>query len=352
MTERDHREAGREEPAPASRVDRREFLRRAGWSVGLSAAAAYLALAPERWPLSRRDFDGARAAADRPLKRLPVGGYAVDAAPGAAALGIARGENWRAMIRAAVDAIGGLDHFVRPGDVVVIKPNAAFGRAPALGATTNPEVLAALVALLREAGAREIRVADNPIESPRACFERSGLAAAAVASGARLMVPGPRSFVELETPGAALIPRWPVFWEPLRGADKVIGLAPVKDHNLAGASLSAKNWYGLLGGRRNQFHQDIHTIIADLVQMMRPTFVLLDGSRVLRRNGPTGGNLDDVESGRTIVASRDALAADAWAWTELLGRATPPPAYLELARARGLGDPDWRGRPWREVQVG
>ena len=39
-------------------------------------------------------------------------------------------------------------------------------------------------------------------------------------------------------------------------ATKVIGVAPVKDHNLCRASMTTKNWYGLLGGRRNQFHQD------------------------------------------------------------------------------------------------
>ncbi len=336
----------------AGRLDRREFIRRVGLTTGLAAAASYLALAPPRWPLSLRDPDGRRALRPEPPRRLPEGGFAVAPPAGAAALGVARGEKWREMIRAAVDAIGGLGHYVRPGDVVVVKPNVAFGRAPALGATTNPEVLAALVELLREAGAREVRVADNPIESPRACFEKTGLARAAAAAGARVMVPGPRSFEDLATPGAALIPRWPFFWEPFRGADKVIGLAPVKDHNLAGASLAAKNWYGLLGGRRNQFHQDIHAIIADLVQMMRPTFILLDGSRVLLRNGPTGGSLGDVVAGRTIVAARDALVADAWAWTGLLGRTDPPPAYLEVARARGLGDPDWRRQPLREVQVG
>lgn len=333
-------------------MDRRTFLKRVGWSVGLSAAASYLALAPERWPLSLRDPTGERGRPPEPVRRLPAGGFAVAPRAGAAALGIARGEKWREMLRAALDAVGGLARYVRPGDVVVVKPNVAFGRAPALGATTNPEVLAALIELLREAGAREVRVADNPIESPAAAFAKTGIQAAASAAGARVMLPGPDAFETLVTPGAELIPRWPFFWAPFRGADKVIGLAPVKDHNLSGASLATKNWYGLLGGRRNQFHQDVHTIIADLAQMIRPTLVILDGSRVLRRNGPTGGSLDDVAAGRTIVAARDSLAADAWAWSELLGRPDPPPDYLERARARGLGDPDWRRQLVREVQVG
>ena len=71
------------------------------------------------------------------------------------------------MVRGAIDAIGGIGRFVQRGDVVVIKPNVAFERPAVLGATTHPEVLTALIHLVREAGAAEIRVADTPIESPQ-----------------------------------------------------------------------------------------------------------------------------------------------------------------------------------------
>jgi uncharacterized protein (DUF362 family) len=133
----------------------------------------------------------------------------------------------------------------------------------------------------------------------------------------------------------------------------VIGLAPVKDHNLCRASMTTKNWYGLLGGRRNQFHQDIHGIIADLALMLRPTFVVLDGSRVLFRSGPTGGSLGDVKQGHTMIASTDSLCADAFGWDNLLERQGEKlPAYFERSVARKLGDPNWKGRHVKEVQVG
>ena len=53
--------------------------------------------------------------------------------------------------------------------------------------------------------------------------------------------------------------------------------------------MTMKNWYGLLGGRRNQFHQHIHSIVSDFALMMKPTLVILDGMNVLMSNGPTGG---------------------------------------------------------------
>jgi uncharacterized protein (DUF362 family) len=274
-------------------------------------------------------------------------------APSVAGLGVAHGTKIPEMLRAAIDAIGGIQRFISRGDVVVIKPNVAFERPAALGATTNPEVLSALIGIVREAGAREIRVADNPIESPESCFARSGIRAATEAAGARLYLPGPGEFQLLGTPGATWIERWPFFWGPFDGANKVIGVSPIKDHNLCRASMTTKNWYGLLGGRRNQFHQDIHGIIADLALMLRPTFVVLDATRVLFRSGPTGGSLGDVKAGHTIVASRDSLAADAYGWDQLLERKGEAlPAYFEKAAARQLGEPDWRKLSLREVSVG
>lgn len=334
-------------------AERRRFLKQAGIVAGLAAGATWASLAPPSWPLSLRDPDGERGKPREESLRLPDSGFAVEKSATAPVLGIARGDNIDAMVRAAVDNIGGISRFVKPGDVVVIKPNVAFERVAALGATSNPEVMKSLIRMVREAGAEEVRVADNPIESPEACFARSGIRKAALAEEARIFLPTSGSFETLNVPGATWIENWPFFWRPFRGADKVIGLAPVKDHNLCAASMTTKNWYGLLGGRRNQFHQDIHGIISDLALMLRPTFVLLDGTRVLFRSGPTGGSLSDVRPGRTIVASTDSLACDSFGWDDLLGRKGQElPEYFAKATARGLGEPDWKSVPHKESQIG
>lgn len=337
-------------------AERRAFLKQLG-AVGLLAlGAGWAALAPSRWPLSLRDPDGERGKPDGNTFRLPDGGFRVQESAVLPVLGIARGaqlDNVDLAVRAAIEAIGGIGRFIQSGDVVVIKPNVAFERAAALGATTNPDVLKALIHLVREAGAREVRVADNPIESPESCFLRSGIRQAAVDAGARVYLPTPADFETLHVPGAKWIENWPFFWNPFRGAHKVIGVAPVKDHNLCGASMTTKNWYGLLGGRRNQFHQDIHGIITDLALMMAPTFVLLDGTRVMFRSGPTGGSLSDIYEGNTVVASTDSLAADAFGWDELLDRRDKErPAYFEKAASKGLGNADWRSVSQKQVQAG
>ena len=359
----ERRRARRDEPEPSAqeleqqrdhqRIERRALLKGALGLGGAVAAAGWVSLAPPGWPLSLRDPDGERGKPTATVRSLPEGGFRVPDAPSVADLGVAHGTQLKPMLLAALDALGGIGRFIQRGDVVVIKPNVAFERPAALGATTNPEVLTALIEIVREAGAKEIRVADNPIESPSSCFVRSGIQAATQAAGARLFLPTPEEFALLGTPGATWIERWPFFWGPFVGANKVIGVSPIKDHNLCRASMTTKNWYGLLGGRRNQFHQDIHGIIADLALMLRPTFVVLDATRVLFRSGPTGGSLGDVKPGHTVVVSRDSLAADAYGWDNLLERQGEAlPAYFAKCAARQLGQPDWRQLALREVSVG
>ena len=120
-----------------------------------------------------------------------------------------------------------------------------------------------------------------------------------------------------------------MFYRPFREATKVIGISPVKDHNLCKATVTMKNWYGLLGNPRNQFHQNIHGIISDFALMMKPTLVIADGRKLLMRNGPTGGSLNDVKKGDTIVVGTDHTAVDSWCVTRLLEKPRHEIIYLD-----------------------
>ena len=73
-----------------------------------------------------------------------------------------------------------------------------------------------------------------------------------------------------------------------------------------------KNWYGLLGNPRNQFHQNIHGIISDFALMMKPTLVIADGRKLLMRNGPTGGSLNDVKKSDAIIVGTDHVGLDSY----------------------------------------
>jgi uncharacterized protein (DUF362 family) len=104
-----------------------------------------------------------------------------------------------------------------------------------------------------------------------------------------------------------------------------------------------KNWIGITDKKRNLFHADLDGSIAALAALMRPTLTVVDASRILMRNGPRGGNLDDVKVTDALALSTDPVALDCWA-TELLGARIADIKYLKLAADRGLGELGYRDK--------
>ncbi len=321
--------------------ERRRFLLRLAQTGALAvgAAAAFKFFYDPVGPLtlSRRRSE---------VEALP--GWALPDMP--PSMAIVRGPDRRRTLEAAVEALGGASRFIQRGDRVLLKVNAAFATPADLGATTHPELVEALVTLCLKAGASEVMVADNPINNAESCFRLTGIGAAAERAGARVILPRANAFMPYSLDGGQLIRQWPLFYEPLARATKVIGVAPIKHHNRSGASMTMKNWYGLLGGRRNVFHQDINTIILELARMIRPTLVVLDGTLVMVRNGPTGGSLSDLARGDILIVSTDQVAADTYGATKLgLTPANLP--YLAMAEAAGVGTRNYRSLTLYEEEV-
>ncbi|MDP9149569.1 MAG: DUF362 domain-containing protein, partial [Myxococcota bacterium] len=250
------------------------------------------------------------------------------------------------LVRRAVDALGGMAKFVSRGDVVVVKPNIGWDRMPIHAANTNPDVVAAVIKLAYDAGAKKVVVADGSCNDPNRCFQRSGIWRAAYALGAQVVLPQEHHFRTMRLKGDVL-DEWPVF-TTLVEADKVINVPVAKHHNLAKYTAAMKNWYGVLGGRRNRLHQSIDLSIADLATFMRPSLVIVDAWRVLMRNGPQGGNVDDARDMHTILATVDQVAADAYGCT-LIGQRPENLPYLAMGEQRGLGTSRWESLRVKEV---
>lgn len=325
---------------PGGDDGRRAFVKRLWQS--LLAAAGISALGFTLW--DRKGPTG--QASQRP--QLQIDSFAVTEQAGK--ISVASGSDRRRSLQAALAALGGMDKFVRPGDRVLLKVNAAFATPPALGATTHPDLVAEMVALCIAAGAAHVAVTDNPINDPASCFELTGIGPAARKAGARLMLPRPDRFEPFSLKGGRLIRNWPVLGAPLRWADKVIGMAPVKDHHRSGASMAMKNWYGLLGGRRNIFHQQIHTIISELAMMVRPTLVVLDGTQSMIANGPTGGALADLKATNTLIVGTDQVAVDTLG-ANLLGKTVGDLPHLKLAAEAGAGTTDYQSLNPVEIEA-
>lgn len=321
--------AGKGRPEPLSR---RDFLLRLAGAGAAAVAVGGLGLA-------LRDPSGP-AAMENARTLTTLGDFAAPAPQaGKPRLAEVHGTDRATMFKAGVAALGGMGAFIAKGDTVLLKVNAVIASPAILGATTSPELVTAVADACREAGAAKVFVADNPINNPESCFEVSGLGDAARAAGARIILPRPALFSPLSLPGGRLLTDWPVFSGAFAGVTKVIALAAVKDHQRAVASMSLKNLYGLLGGRRNIFHQDINGIIAELGGMLRPTLCVLDGTTVMMTNGPTGGSLSDLRAAGVMYLSPDPVATDTLGVT-LLGKMPADLPYLALAQAAGVGTMD------------
>jgi len=306
-------------------LSRRDALIKLLRVAGASAGAAGLGV----W-LSEHSF--------RPQPALAITakrGHTVAANLQLPEMAVITGDNPAELARSALEELGGIRRFVARGDVVLVKPNIGWDRTPEQAANTNPDVVTELVRQCSNAGAKRVIVTDVSCNDPRRCFERSGIAAAAQNAGAEVILPDPSLFKEVDLQGE-ILRAWPVF-SPFLNVDKVINVPIAKHHSLTGTTLGMKNWYGMLGGPRHQLHQKIHESLVDLADFVRPTLTMIDCYRVLIRNGPTGGSLQDVLLKKTMVAGTDPVALDAYvskAFWDLEVAALP---YLKLAADRGLG---------------
>lgn len=254
----------------------------------------------------------------------------------------------KVLTRKVFEGAGGIQKFISKQDVVAIKPNLSWARAPHLAATTNPEVLETVVALCQEAGAKKVMIIDHTIHDARRCFALTGAGAVAKKTGADLIFPRPSLMREMKIHGNRL-DVWPVY-VPVVEADKIINLPIAKVHVLSDLTLGMKNWIGAVGGRRSALHQDIHQTVADLAQFFKPTLTLIDAIRIMISNGPSGGSESDVVAGNRLILSNDPVAADARA-ALLFNRRPEDIGYIRLAKEQGIGTFDFKTMTDRKVVV-
>ena len=262
---------------------------------------------------------------------------------------IAHGSDHAALVESAINELGGIKRFVNSNDVVLIKPNIGWDRVPEQAANTNPEVVKKIVSLCLLAGAKKVFVTDISCNEYMRCFSRSGIKDAAESVGGIVELPNDTKFKDVNMGGDVLGVRqvYSLYLE----ATKIINVPIAKHHSLTGATLGMKNWYGMLGGRRNQLHQHINESIADLANFLRPTLVVMDATRVLMKNGPQGGNLSDVMESNMIIAGTDQVAIDAYAGERFFNLGFQQLSFLEIAHNKGIGNKNYSELAPKEINL-
>lgn len=301
---------------------RRQFLRILGGTAGMTAASGAGLLTGSLPPLLR--------AADAPGSGTQV---SVASGPSAA-------EN----VRRAVDAIGGIPSYISRGDVVVIKPNIGWDRTPEQAANTDPEVVLALAGMCLSAGAKEIRIFDRTCNEPRRCYVNSGIQQAVEeyarthhAEGIlRIYHVEDRKFQRTGISDALVLDHWDLYRDILE-ADKVVNVPVAKNHSLANVTLGLKNMMGVMGGNRGQIHFRLPECLVDINRKIPTHLAVIDATRVLLRNGPSGGNLADVKAVGKVFASADVVGADIVAAKRIFGLSADDVPHLRKALEEGLG---------------
>lgn len=296
-------------------MDRRNFLRDVGlYSAGIAAATPVFAI------------DRTALAAETP----------------AAVVAVVKGKDYGAMVARVLEPLGGMGAFVKKGMKVVVKPNIGFDRTVEQAANTHPEIVKATVKLALDAGAASVTVFDLPTGDPVRCYQSSGIKAAVESiKDPRVTCPyiDKRKFVPVDIKLGKSLKKYEFYKDALE-ADCYINLPVAKHHGSAKLTLALKNIMGILGGNRGQIHWSLGQRIADCNTVVRPRLNIMDASRVMFRNGPSGGALEDLKVMDTLAASPDAVALDAYCARNFFGMEPRDVDAIRCAAELGLGQID------------
>ncbi len=307
-----------------TRSSRRKFLKRATALGGVTLLSPYFSLARSDPPVP--------AVADTSELVMAIARWQPEAEGDVRSIATK-------LTQEAMTALGGMARFVAKGDVVWIKPNIGWNRAPELAANTNPDVVATLARLCLEAGAKKVKVGDNSCHPARQTYRTSGIEVAVREAGAEMVYLDDRRFKDVDLGGKQLS-SWPLYPEAIE-ADLLINVPIVKHHGLSRVSLCMKNTMGIAGGDRGRWHQALPNCLVDINAYLQPQLCILDAVRILTGHGPQGGNLADVKRLHVVAAGRDIVALDSFG-AELLGHEPAQIDTIRAGHAAGLGQMDYR----------
>lgn len=336
-----------------TRIDRRKFLQTLSATAGVLAVDQLLSACSPRESISTlvpgttpsaTQLTGGREESPAVAESSPTPGNFPH-------LAVARNGDPEVMTRRVVAALGGMEKFVPKGSRVVVKPNICVGyNSYEYASTTNPWVVAAVVKMALEAGAKTVQVMDYPFgSSPEQAYEFSGIAEQVKAAGGEMVIMKAMQYQEREIPGARNLKKTSIN-DLIFTADALINIPIAKDHSLARLTLGMKNLMGAIRSREI-LHNHLAECLTDLSTVLKPQLTIVDAVRILMANGPTGGDLNDVKQTDTVIASRDIVAADSYA-ASLFGIPPSGLGYLVEASQRGIGRMDLENLKIEEISAG
>jgi uncharacterized protein (DUF362 family) len=266
---------------------------------------------------------------------------------------VTSGEDPKAMVKKAIAELGGMKKFVSRGDVVVIKPNMAWVRKPETAANTNPDVVVGLVEMAFDAGAKEVKIFDRTDRKPEDCYATSGIADAARKVGAKTFLQKELETVKVPFKNAVHL-KESLITKAALDCDCFINVPVAKHHRTPILTLAMKNHLGVTDDdHQKAWHTNLNQAIADFALHFQPKLTVLDAYRILLRNGPSGGNLADVQLAKKCIVGTNQASVDAYGTTLFPMYCKKPSdiGHIALAGKMGVGEIDLAKLRIREVKA-
>ena len=212
-------------------------------------------------------------------------------------------------VKKAIDSLGGITNFIKPASKVLVKPNLLMAKGPEFGIDTHPEVVRAVVKLLKGINCK-IFLGDSPsvwgsqIENVDEVYVQSGMKAVCEEEGIELV-----KFDKRRWRGKFPLTTW------LDNCDYLISIPKFKTHDFTILTGAIKNLFGLVSGTyKTELHkkyfaeEEFAKMLVDIYEQVRPSLTVVDGIMAMEGDGP--GTAGKLRQTNLLLAGSDGVALD------------------------------------------
>ncbi|MDR3609246.1 MAG: DUF362 domain-containing protein [Ignavibacteriaceae bacterium] len=240
------------------------------------------------------------------------------------------------MFDKAMESFGGMKSFVKKGQSVVIKPNIGWDVTPERGGDTNPQLVKQIIKHCLNAGAKDVYVFDHTCDYWKKCYSNSGIEKAVNDAGGKIVSGESEGYYnDVQVKSGSTLKNAKVH-ELILNSDVFINVPVLKHHSSSGITIGMKNLMGVVWDRRFWHQNNLQQCIADFASYRKPNLTIVDAYNVMKRNGPRGVSKEDLITMKSLIISRDLVAADAAA-AKLFGTDPEKVDYIRIANEMKLG---------------
>ena len=243
-------------------------------------------------------------------------------------------------VRESVNLLENQRQLFSPSNKILLKPNLLRGFEPGRCVTTHPALIEAVCRVLKDLGINKIDLSDSPaIGSLLTVAKKSGYSDLTKRYGVRIKpLSNPVSLTTEENISGLKIAG------SIREYDSIINLPKFKSHCQMTLTLSVKNLFGLVIGKRKPV---LHCLVKnnkvafgkmliDIAKQGAPSLTIIDGISAMQGNGPINGTPYPLG---LLAAGQDMTALDR-VMTEIIGVPWKSVYTLEAARIKNYGQWD------------